>query len=234
MPTGVIYDSDSSGTTTDFTVPQPAGPKRVSYPFKNDTRAVVMRQRFSQLAANFTKLPFYSNWTPGVIGGVNSVVDVTTAGPSVYGQGTWLVDETDLEDAGGGDYVEWDRVYASIPPPRQEPVTATKNFQSTGYQFNTSNVLVTMQVYSYSDSVRGYAYYNYFLAQDIVSYALPGKPFVQIYSLGSLQWIKPFNGFPTATVFTYTLPIDNNAECVIGGEIGQYMGNIWYRKVIYG
>jgi hypothetical protein len=225
-PDGVFYDGD-------FTVPTPIGTQRVSYPLANDSRALVMRQRFGQLATNFTKLPSYSNWTG------TTVNTVMTAGPTLHGLGTWLVGEEDQQDEQGGDYITWDRVYAAVPQPRWEPVTHGKNFQSTGYQFS-GDLIVTMQIYSWSAPVNGDAYFTYFRAGVDAFPAIPGIPFVQIFSLGALQWIEGFNGFPTTLIrpnpssaTLYTLPFNNFSTLLVSGEIGQYMGNIFYRKLVY-
>jgi hypothetical protein len=232
VPGEYAYDFPSGAA---LTTPQPIGPKCISLPLKQDTRAVVMRQRFAQLSANFTPLPVYSDWIgPGV-------THIRTAGPTVLGQATWLVDNTDLNDEGGGDYITWTRVYASVPGRRQEPVVVSKQYQSCDYQFNGSDVLIDAQIYSFSTPVFCYAYYSYFLAGDTPGGwggTLPQVPYAAIVSLGSgstlFRNIAGYQGFPYSITHGHSLPFNNFAPCAISIQCAQYLGNIWEYKVVWG
>src|SRR2546430_2187633 len=116
MPAGVTYDHNSgSGGYDDLTAAKPCGDYRYEYPITDELSAVVVRQRWSQLRANFSKQA------------------MGTGGPSIAGIGAlYIIDEDSFADLGGG-FMEWDRVWATIPNDYNESVTVTKNFQGMQY-----------------------------------------------------------------------------------------------------
>ena len=98
MPTGVYYDEPGGAAPT---TAQRAGPYRISRPIAQDSTCVMVYARYCIAAASFSPLA------------------IMTAGPTIAGHATYLVDETPLEDA-GGDLAFWDRVYVSLPASRVE------------------------------------------------------------------------------------------------------------------
>ena len=228
---GIFYDL---GPGVDFTVAQPIGPKLISRPIKEDSRAVVMRQRFAILSANYARLPAYSAWNG------NSVIEVRTAGPTVLGEATWIVDETDLQEEGPfDDYTTFTRVYASVPRGRQGHCVAVKNYQECWYTVQ-NNAIIDESIYSFSSTVRAYEYYSYFLAGDAIPLptgltSYPQVPFASVITYQLITVVKQIRGYFGFPYNGYLgNPGNNFAECLISATISPYMGNIFESKLVYG
>lgn len=98
MPTGVLYDGD-------YTVASAISGIDDSSPLARDPKTRVFRQRFCQLAANFT--PLALSLSPAASGMTPAVSFTPATGP-------FLVGESARQDVGAG-IVEWDRTWAHIP-----------------------------------------------------------------------------------------------------------------------
>lgn len=99
MDDRVIFDL---GPGVDLTAAQPVSVLRHSQPFAWQPNTLIFRQTFWQRKEYFnplalSTLPAASGMAPAVSGNV------------------YLVEETDRRDVGGGDIVEWDRIWAHKP-----------------------------------------------------------------------------------------------------------------------
>lgn len=160
-----------------------------------------------------------------------SLLPLNTAGVN----GSLLVEETELEPAGIGEIVEWDRVYIGIPPSRTEQGTAVKTYTFCDYLFLNGN-LISGQAISYSATIKCDVLYNYFLSSN--PQTVPALGQVIMHSIGPFFTAFSVGGFPTAIYNyggpSYTLPSNNSLYSFISGEIRRYNGDIYERKLIYG
>src|ERR1700720_4378899 len=101
-PAGIYYDGD-------FTVASPTGAVETSNPFPSQPFTQLFKQKFWQLAANFSAL------APGTSPSVAGMTPAVAFNGNIKnGRGPFLVQETDRIDQGAG-IVEWTRVWAHVP-----------------------------------------------------------------------------------------------------------------------
>jgi hypothetical protein len=204
-----------------FNTAKAAGEIRFSRPIPQDNSVLLLKQRFWQLR---------SQWSP---------LAMNSSGPFA-GQNTYLVDETELEDLGGG-IVAWDRVWATLPPPRTEKGSAVKTFKYLQKSWRSDNHdIYDVNIATQSRVVRCNVVYHYSL--DPNSLAVNGIPDISIISInvpGANQAPVPVRqvwntgGFPVN--LGYGTQADSNAfYTLISCEIGIWMGAIYYRKTLEG
>jgi hypothetical protein len=225
MPTGVFYDHNSgSGGYDDLTAAKPCGDYVYEYPIEDEVSAVVVRQRFSQLRANFSKQA------------------VGTGGPSIAGIGSlYLINEESFADVGGGS-MEWDCVWATIPNDYTEYVTVTKNFQGMQYTIAAGSPpsVYDMSINSWSREVKAVKTYHFFRG------GAPGLPVVPVLTMyqfydpavpqGAKSLTDNGTGFPTGTVGGVPgLYTNNIGACALpGATIEKWKGDIFVMATLFG
>jgi hypothetical protein len=204
------------GVDGDFTTPQQEGQPRVSRPIKEQPSAFVMRITYWQYAAN---------WTPTA---------ANTAGPVTFSQNTYLVDESEPEDMGGGVY-RWERVYASKPANWVANIIVSKTYQAGLYVFSGTTdprPIVDQSIISWTRQTTGVIHYDYYFGH----YGLPyvdSAPFIQTIKFFSSQIITDLgSGFPTASLYGNTIYSNNFAAGFVSASIEPYMGDIYCLKTI--
>ncbi len=201
-----------------LTVPFPCGNLRYSRPIPDDNGHVVIKQKFAQ---------YRVNWFPQNLG---------TA--PYFGGAYYLVEETELEDSGVAGVVTWDRVWATLPSSRQEPVSVAKDYQIAQYTWNGSGIL-DQGILGYTQTIRGTMNLDYFLYGFQMG-NLPTKPTLMMARLfGSNVLSDAGTGFPTQQYYFNGSPVftgysSNYGNSFISGVIERYMGTIMVRKLIYG
>lgn len=193
----------------DFTVATQVGAIRISRPLPHNPLAFVLRVEHWQAK---------DNWLPQAL---------NTLGPGAD-PNSYLVDETELQDLEYG-LVKWDRVYATIPGPYTEQGSIVKTYKYLQKQW-TSGALSAVSIATQTRTVLCNIVWDYSL--DPSAWSLPAVPDVSVNSVGVFTYVWNTGGFPFNGA--EGSPVDsNNFYHFITGEIGIYMGKIYYRKRIY-
>ncbi len=168
----------------------------------NSGGAIRVMQRFNQLGRNFRALALNSG------------------GPF----GSLLIDELGSTDVGGG-IVEWDRVYATVPPGRTDQIWGGRTYQGLAKTF-TNGVLTDQQIWSISVS-------NMLTRHRIFTAGYPNWHFggtpsgIIIHYTNGQSVLLGFNGF-NLTLGTFF------ASWVWTVDITRYMGDIWQMDWVIG
>jgi hypothetical protein len=195
MAAGVYPDGD-------FSVAQACGYQRVTYDPKS--LAYIFRQQFMQYAANWVAVP------------LNTLLPGTTD--------TVLVEETEQQDLGGG-VVQWERVYAQIPPERADTSTCVKTIKYLRTTFSGTTI-VNAAVATQSATVRCDVRYYYSLNAGLLN--IPAYPDVSVETIGPFTSIVATGGF----VYTYQGG-DNSGYHFISGDISFYKGRIYQMRLVF-
>lgn len=198
---GVLYDGDHAPAWA-------VGEIRFSHPIPQDKSVLLLRQRFRQLR---------SNWSP---------LSLNSPGPFA-GQPTYLVEETEQQDLGFG-VVEWDRVWATLPGHRVERGSAVKTFKYLQKQW-TNGQLSDANIATQSRTINCNVVWDYSLNPNSLSAGtVPDISIIPLNNEG-LRRVIATGGFPFNPAVNS--PNDHNEfYCTISGEIGIWMGAIYYSK----
>lgn len=203
---GIIYDNRGDSLGWDYAAP--SGEYRISRPIKENPSAMVVAWEHWQLR---------ENWVP---------LALNTNGPVVNGLQTYVVDETELIDMGGG-IVKWDRIYANIPSSHTEEISYPKTIKHLLTTWNGA-ALASAGIISRTKTIRCHCVYDYGFSVG----ALSDVPDVSMYTYNGIQYVWHMGGFPTASPADPN--VNNEGFSFIAGDIVQYMGGIKCRKKIYG
>lgn len=214
------YDNVADGSEKDFSVANPDGQIRYSFPIKQQPGHAVLKQRFCQYHDSYVKLA------------------VGSAGPVYATQATYLVDETELEDSGVGKLVFWDRVWATIPGAWSEATSFTKSFQAGQYQFSGAS-LIDLGIVAWSGTVRGDAFHSYFRGAATSNLAGPALTLISFATGGPgggpLKVLTDNGtGFPRGIINGINLFTSNQAYAYTSGSIRPYLGDILEAILFYG
>jgi hypothetical protein len=175
----------------DFSQAKPVAVMRTEHPIPQSPGARVYRQPFWQMRGSFAELALDS--------------------PCPYDPAAGLVEETDQRDVGGASLVEWERVWATVPPTRIEYDVINYVWQIMG-TINGANALA-----SFGITRRAKVTYQYFRTTNPASISLSRMPRVQLFA--GLFYL--FDGFTNLNAGTETIARDDTLE--------RWMGNIWVR-----
>lgn len=205
LPQINTYDGDFSAKA--------CGPIRYSRPIPQSD-ALLYRQKFRQLRSTWTRLNMN---TPGPLGG------------------SFLVEETELEDAGVADVVTWDRVYSTIPSSWSMPVNVTKNYQAAQYIFILPTGPVTSQnMVGWSQSIKATMTHNYYINAASVP-NIQGLPILLLIPYpGGPVLTDVGTGFPTQ-FYPFGNGFSNNfGVSFISATIEPWLGAMMVVKTIQG
>lgn len=174
-------------------------------------------QRFCQLG---------TSWQSSALG---------SAGPTIEGQATVLVDELETEDAGAGGMITRDLVWAMKPFSWQQAVSVAKNYQIANYTWTApSGPVLAMGLAGYTQTIKGTATYDYYFDSAAVG-TLPTVPTLMLVNLfGSQVLTDAGTGFPQGSYPFGTGYTNNYGISFISGSIEPYIGKMMVRKLIYG
>lgn len=193
-----------------FAAATPMGPPRYERPIPRDSRCVLVRQKYKQWRAFYQPAEIWSqpggDETPIAAG--NTLTTYTLLGPSIFGQQTYLVEETDL--GGSGVMIYFERAFVTIPRHRAEPNSISKTFKK----------IVSGAIAAFSQTVLSVDYFDYYLSPLSVG-NLNIIPDAVNYGSGILY----VNGFPNGG--------DNWGNVLVSLDFHPWMGNIWELKRTY-
>jgi hypothetical protein len=168
----------------------------------NSGGAIKVMQRFNQLGAN------------------RRVLAPNSGGPF----GTLLVDESGASDVGGG-IVEFDRIYASLPPGRVDQIWGGRTYTGTSRTYSGST-LVDIQLFSISVS-NMLTRYRQFTA-GYPAWHFGGTPAgVIIHYINGASTLLTYNGFQNFQGTFY-------AAWAWSVDITRFMGGIWQMDWVIG
>ncbi len=159
---------------------------------------------------------------------------------SVFGPSFYLVEETDPQDAGGGQAFTMWRTYAKIPPSTYNKVVATKTYQWANYSYTGDFNVIDVQVVSYTREKEGTMNLDYY-ENSFAAGNVPVHPFVQAVRFsGGSPFISDFGtGFPTTVLIppggtAHVIFTDNTAQVTpVSATIEPFWGRIVVRKIVY-
>ena len=129
---------------SDWSLAQPTGAMRFTFPFPNDSLSFYIEQDYTQAIDDFDHLPLGSKLT--VVTGKRTVT-------------TYLVAESPTKDLGGG-MVKWTRTYAMIPVSRTNYEQFAYTFPGIGQSFVGFDHLLIDNKNSTSDPQFDYLIYT--------------------------------------------------------------------------
>lgn len=195
------------GTDGDFTIAKPVGQIRYSSTPNRGTTQIA-KQEFWQLRANWSKQALNT--------------------PAYFDASFVLVDESEHRDMGGG-VVSWDRIWSVVPGTIGEKVVVPKTFKYL-FTYWPGGVYTDAAIVSRTAAVRCDLFTDFWLSPPDI----PPVPDAILYKFGGATtnsvWLV--GGWPNVSAAAPNN--DNAAYSFISGEIGIYMGAIYYRKRIYG